>query len=115
MPLIVSWSGIPPAELKPVLESMELRRFRDERGGLLLDLPRRPLPDPSTKAPVRFRPQVFGIKTPQSVPTFTVDGQVARIWREEKGKVRLKPFELLPKPARREVDEAASRLTKFIA
>ncbi len=134
---IVSWSGIPPAQLKPVLESMELRRFRDERGGLLLDLPRRPLPDPSTKAPVRFlptwdavllvharrtgilperfRPQVFGIKTPQSVPTFTVDGQVAGTWREEKGKVRVKPFEPLPKAARREVDEEASRLAKFIA
>ena len=80
-------------------------------GGLLLDLPRRPLPDASTKAPVRFLPtwdatllvharrtgilperfrsQVFSTKTPQSVPTFTVDGQVAGSWREEKGKVRV--------------------------
>ena len=134
---IVSWSGIPPAELKPVLEDMELRRFRDEGGTLLLDLPRKPLPDPSTGAPVRFlpvwdatllvharrtgilperfRPQVFSTKTPQSVSTFTVDGQVAGTWREEKGRVRVKPFEPLPKAARREVDEEASRLAEFIS
>ena len=30
---IASWSGIPPAELKPVLEKMELRRFRGEEDG----------------------------------------------------------------------------------
>ena len=107
---IASWSGIPPAELRPVLESMELRRFRDEQDGLLLDLPRKPLPDPSAKAPVRFlptwdatllvharrtgilperfRPHVFSTKTPQSVTTFTVDGAVAGTWREEKGRVK---------------------------
>ena len=65
--------------------------------------------------PERFRPQVFSTKTPQSVPTFTVDGQVAGTWREEKGKVRVKPFEPLPKAARREVDEEASRLAEFIS
>ena len=134
---IVSWSGIPPAELKPVLERMELRRFRSEQDEVLLDLPRRPLPDPSVNAPVRFlpvwdatllvharrsgilperfRPEVFSTKTPQSVPTFTVDGQVAGTWREEKGKVLVKPFEPLPKAARHEVDEEASRLAQFIA
>ena len=134
---IVSWSGIPPGELKPVLERMELRRFRSEQDEVLLDLPRRPLPEPSVKAPVRFlptwdatllvharrtgilperfRPEVFSTKTPQSVPTFTVDGQVAGTWREEKGKVLVKPFEPLPKAARREVDEEASRLAQFIA
>ena len=135
---IVSWSGIPPAELKPELETMELRRFRDERGGLLLDLPRRPLPDAATKAPVRFlptwdamllvharrtgilperfRPQVFSTKTPpQSVPTFTVDGQVAGTWRQDKGRVTVEPFEPLPKTARREVDEEAARLARFLA
>jgi hypothetical protein len=134
---IVSWSGIPLPEIKRGLESMELRRFRDEGGGLLLDLPRRPLPDPSAEAPVRFlptwdatllvharrtgilperfRPQVFSTKTPQSVPTFTVDGQVAGTWREEKGRVTVKPFEPLPKGARREVDEEAARLAMFLA
>ncbi len=134
---IASWSGIPPAELNPVLERMELRHFRSDQDEVLLDLRRRPLPDPSVKAPVRFlpvwdatllvharrsgilperfRPEVFSTKTPQSVPTFTVDGQVAGTWREEKGKVLVKPFEPLPKAARREVDEEAARLAQFIA
>jgi Winged helix DNA-binding domain len=134
---IVSWSGIPPKELRPVLDNMDLRRFRDEQDCELLDLPRRPLPDPATKAPVRFipvwdaallvharrsgilperfRPLVFSTKTPQSVSTFTVDGAVAGTWREEKGKVRVKPFEPLPKAARRDVDEEAARLERFIA
>jgi hypothetical protein len=134
---IVSWSGIPATELEPVLENMELRRFRDEQGDLLLDLPRRPLPDPATKAPVRFLPVwdavllvharrtgilperfrslVFSTKTPQSVHTFTVDGAVAGTWREEKGKVTVKPFEPLPRGARREVEAEASRLERFVS
>ena len=65
--------------------------------------------------PERLRPEVFNTKTPQSVPTFTVDGQVAGTWREEKGKVLVEPFEPLPKAARREVDEEAARLAQFIA
>jgi hypothetical protein len=122
---IVSWSGIPPSELRPVLERMRLRRFRDEQGGELLDLPRRPLPawDASLLVharrsgilPERFRPLVFNTKTPQSVSPFTVDGAVAGTWREEKGKVRVSPFEPLPRAARREVDAEAARLGRFIA
>ena len=53
---ISSWSKIPPKRLAPVLERMQLRRFRDEAGKELLDLPRAPLPDPETPAPVRFLP-----------------------------------------------------------
>ena len=33
--------------------------------------------------PERFRPMVFDTKTPHSVPTFLVDGQVAGTWRVE--------------------------------
>ena len=65
--------------------------------------------------PERFRPKVFSTKTPQSVHTFTVDGMVAGTWREEKGRIRAKPFEPLPRAARRELDEEASRLERFVA
>ena len=65
--------------------------------------------------PERFRPKVFSTKTPQSVHTFTVDGMVAGTWREEKGRIRVEPFEPLPRAARRELDEEASRLERFVA
>ncbi len=120
-----------------MVERLGLRRFRDEQDRVLLDLPRGALPDPSTPAPVRFlptwdatllvhvrragilperfRPLVFSTKTPQSKPSFTVDGAVAGSWREEKGRVRIEPFEPLPRAARREVEEEARRLEAFLA
>ena len=53
---IAQWAGVKPPDLGPALDRLELRRFRDEAGGELLDLPRAPLPDPDTSAPVRFLP-----------------------------------------------------------
>jgi hypothetical protein len=132
---IADWAGIPHATLLPVIDRMPLRRFRDEKGKELLDLQRAPLPDPQTPAPVRFlptwdatllvharrtqilperyRPLVFNTKTPHSVPTFLVDGAVAGTWRYEGGRIEVKPFEPLPKAARREVDDEARRLEAF--
>ena len=37
---IADWAGLPPRQVNELLEGMELRRFRDEAGGLLVDLPR---------------------------------------------------------------------------
>ena len=45
-----------PRDVAPALERLSLRRFRDEAGGELLDLPRAPLPHAETPAPVRFLP-----------------------------------------------------------
>jgi hypothetical protein len=134
---IADWAGVPAATIDPALGRIRLRRFRSEAGEELLDLPRAPLPDPETPAPPRFlptwdatllvhtrrtqvlreedRPRVFGTKTPQSVPTFTVDGQVAGTWRYEKGKVKLSPFRRLDAAARRELDEEANRLAELHA
>ena len=132
---IASWAGLKPRHLGPALARLELRRFRDEQGRELVDLPRRPLPDPETPAPVRFlptwdavllvharrtgvlpeehRPRVFSTKNPPSVPTFLVDGAVAGTWRYEGGRVRLEPFRRLDRSTRRELEEEAERLARF--
>jgi hypothetical protein len=132
---IADWAGMPVKSLDPALERLELRRFRDESGGELLDLPRAPLPDPETPAPARLLPvwdatllvharrtgilpeehrtKVFNARTPQSVNTFIVDGEVAGTWRHEKGRVKLEPFGRLGKAARRQLDAEAERLAEF--
>jgi hypothetical protein len=132
---LANWAGLPVAPLKRIVENMNLRRFRDERGGELLDLPRAPLPDPETPAPVRFLPvwdatllaharrtqilpeqyrtRVFSTKTPQSVNTFLVDGRVAGTWKYERGRVLVEQFKRLARDVRPEIDEEAARLTEF--
>jgi hypothetical protein len=122
---------------RAVLERLELRRFLDEAGGELVDVPRAPLPPADTPAPVRFlgqwdavlltharraqvlperhRPRVFATTMPQSVPTFLVDGQVAGTWRHRDGAVAWEPFEELTPSATRDVDEEAERLTDWYA
>jgi hypothetical protein len=129
---VAGWAGVPVRMVHPVVERMVLRRFRDERGGELLDLPRAALPGPDTPAPVRFlptwdatllvharrtqllpepyRPLVFNTKTPHSVPTFIVEGAVAGTWRYEGGRVRLEPFDPLPRTVRRELEDEARGL-----
>jgi hypothetical protein len=132
---IANWAGLHPKRLAPALERIKLRRFAAEDGTELLDLPRAPLPDPETPAPVRFlptwdatllvharrtgvlpeqhRPKVFSTRTPQSVSTFLVDGRVAGTWRFEKGKIKTKPFGKLDAAARRELKEEAERLAEL--
>jgi hypothetical protein len=120
---VASFTGLPAAGLG--LDRLELRRFRSHDGEELLDLPRAPLPDPDTPAPVRFigtwdasllvharrtgflpeehRPRIFHVKAPQSFPTFLVDGAVAGTWRYEKGAIDLTPFAPLDASTRREL------------
>ena len=63
--------------------------------------------------PEEHRPKVFSIKTPQSVPTFLVDGRVAGSWRWAADRIRIEPFGRLDKAMRREVDAEAERLAEF--
>jgi len=53
-----AWSMMHVPELQRALERLEpLRRFRDEHGRALLDVPGAPLPDATVPAPVRFLPK----------------------------------------------------------
>ncbi len=53
---IADWIGVPPTPVEAALKRIELRRFQGPDGQELVDLPRAPLPDPETPAPVRFLP-----------------------------------------------------------
>jgi hypothetical protein len=132
---IVSWSMMHVPEIQRSLDTLELRRFRDEQGRELLDVPRAPLPDAETPAPVRFLPKwdnvllAFADRTrvlPERyrktvirmngdvAQTFLVDGLVAGTWRVENGRVVADPFAPLPRAARRELGEEAERLEEFL-
>jgi hypothetical protein len=63
--------------------------------------------------PEQYRARVFNTRTPHSVPTFLVDGQVAGTWRYEKGRVQLTPFHKLPRATTKELNEEAERLAAF--
>jgi len=63
--------------------------------------------------PEKFRSRVFNARTPHSVNTFLVDGQVAGTWKYEEGKVKVEPFGRLAKGVRSELDDEAERLAKF--
>jgi hypothetical protein len=125
------------AEIDASLELLEpLRRFRDEQGRELLDVPRAPLPDADTPAPVRFLPKWDNVLLAWADRTrvlpdqyrktvikpngdvaqsFLVDGFVAGIWRVDDGRVVLEPFEPLSPAARGDVEDEARRLEAFLA
>lgn len=134
---IVAWAMMRVPEVQRALERLEpLRRFRDEHGRELLDVPREPLPDAETPAPVRFLPKwdnvllAFADRTrvlPEQyrkavirvngdvAQTFLVDGFVAGTWRVENGRVAIEPFAPLPGAAERDLAEEAERLEAFLA
>ncbi len=134
-PDIAQWTGLPLGVLDAGLERLELRRFRDELGRALLDLPRAPLPPGDTPAPPRFLPRwdslllaydirsrAFANEYRTSIiarngdvsQTFLVDGFVAGRWSLEGDRVRLEPFAPLPRSARRELADEAARLEAFL-
>ena len=133
---IAEWSGLRVRDFEPALESLEpLRRFHDERGRELLDLPRCALPSADSSAPVRFLPRYDNLVLSHSdrtrvisdehrrtvihgggmvEATFLVDGFVAGLWRVERDRVRVEPFAPLPRTWRREVADEAARLEAWL-
>ena len=134
---VVAWSMMNVPQIQRALDRLEpLRRFRDEQGRELLDVPGTPLPDADTPAPVRFLPKwdnlllAYADRTrvlPEEhrrtvirpngdvAQTFLVDGVVAGTWRAENGHVRVEPFAPLPRAARADVQDEAARLEAFLA
>jgi hypothetical protein len=122
-------------ELQRAIDRLELRRFRDEQGRDLIDVPRAPLPDPDAPAPVRFLPKwdnvllAFADRTrvlPEAyrrvvigqngdvAQTFLVDGVVAGTWKVSDGRVVTVPFTTLARAVRRELDDESQRLEAFV-
>jgi hypothetical protein len=140
---VASWSGLPLARLEGALTALEpeLRAFRDEKGRLLLDLRIAPRPRAATPAPARLLPKWDSVLLAHSpperervlperyrktvirtngdvLPTFLVDGFVAGLWQLERARRRatlvLEPFEPLSAGARRELEDEADRLVRFL-
>jgi hypothetical protein len=61
----------------------------------------------------RHRPVVFSTKTPQSVPTFLVDGTVAGTWQHKGGRIETSPFEPLDRSSARAVRDEADALVRL--
>lgn len=132
---VSQWSGVPVRDLVPGFESLRLRRFSDERGRELLDLPRAPLADAGRPAPVRllprweelllahkdrsrvlpdeYRAQVIAVNGDVR-QAILVDGFVAGYWEQNRGRVALHPFAPLPRRVRRELEDEAGRLAAWL-
>jgi hypothetical protein len=135
---LLRFAALRVPDVQAGLDALErqLVRFRDERGRVLLDLPRAPRPEADVRAPVRFLPKWDALllshddrtrvlpdeyrptvirKNGDVLPTVLVDGVVAGAWSEERGRVAVEPFAPLPLRVRRAVDDEARRLEAFLA
>ncbi len=135
---LLRFTALRAGDVNPGFEELEPRlvRFEAEDGRTLFDLRRAKRPPADTPAPVRFLPEwdhlILGlddrtrvlppdlaptvIKTNGDVlPTFLVNGVVAGLWSYENGQVKTEPFAPLPRAARRELAEEATRLAAFLA
>src|SRR4051794_3152995 len=134
---IATWAGLPMSDVAPVLDRLKLRSLRGPGDEELIDLPRAPLPDAATPAPVRFLPhydatmlaharrtqilpeeyrtRIFHTKAPQSFATFLVDGRVAGTWKYADGRIEIDAFHKLDASAKRELAAESERLAEFHA
>jgi len=131
---ISQWTGLPLSLLRTGLERLGLRRFRDELGRDLYDLPRAPLPSGDAHAPARLLPRFDNlvlshddrrrvisdehrsavIEGGEVRATFLVDGFVAGTWALEGGRVKFESLTPIPRAARRELADEAAMLEEFV-
>ena len=139
---IAKFAGQVPARIRPTLDRLEpsLRRFSDDQGRTLFDLPRAPRPDGDTRAPVRFLPRYDELLisyqyrdrviAPRHRPLIyakngiieavvLVDGFAAGTWGLESLKteavLRVAPFARLASRDRTAVAGEGERLVRFLA
>jgi hypothetical protein len=132
---IGSWSGLSATAIRSAASDLGLAQYRDTSGRTLVDLPGAPLPDPDTRAPVRFLPhwdasllvharrsgllpeehrgKVFSTKNPFSVGTYLVDGRVVGSWSVRDGRIELAPFQPLGRRDEDAVQEERAALEAF--
>ncbi|HKX48095.1 MAG TPA: winged helix DNA-binding domain-containing protein [Gaiellaceae bacterium] len=133
---VAQWAGLQrTGPITETLAGMSLRTFRDERGKVLYDLPRTPLPDPETPVPPRLVPRydnlvlshadrtrilgdvpVSRIVTKNALvhATILVDGFAVGTWQLEKGRVRLEPFSRLARATTTALRADAERVEAFV-
>jgi hypothetical protein len=139
---VARFAGQVPPRLRPALERLapSLRRFSDEEGRVLFDLPRAPRPDPDTPVPVRFLPRydelLIGYEHRERMiarahraaiykknaiieAVVLVDGTVAGTWEQVRATdasiVRVRPFAKLAPRIRTAVLDEGERLARFLA
>ena len=127
------WANIPAGRFAAALA--ELPTYHDEGGRTLYDLPRAPLPDADTAAPVRFLPKwdnaILGYeKSRRLLPpdlrrvvigsngdvaaTVLVDGTVAATWRHDGGRVAVTYLSAVSRTQKAEVADEAARLEAWL-
>ena len=134
---LLRFGGLRVGDIRAGLDRVDLVRFRDERGRVLLDLPATPLPAGETPAPVRFLPKwdssllayappertrilperfrrIVIAKNGDVAPTILVDGFVAATWDvASKRDLTITPLRRLTREERRAIDEEGERLVEF--
>lgn len=135
-----AWSGLSVRQLQPALDAVGERRFSDDRGQVLYDVERAPIPDAEVEAPPRLLPMwdsallayadrtrivsdadraLVIARNGDVAPTFLVDGRVAGLWWPEKEaggrhRIVLEPFRRLLVEDRRALEAEAERLVAFV-
>ena len=132
-------SGWAPRGLAPAFEKLDLKRFEDENGRELFDLPDAPRPAEDTPAPVRFLPEFDSLmlahkdrtrvisdehrkglttKNLRVRATVLVDGRVAAFWKLEKksgtATVVVEPLVRIKKADRAEIEAEGEALARFL-